>query len=420
MPTFGIINENVGESLERQRIADYYTSLLHVSGADLTNHEWGITTHLSPNDVYDGVGNMTGLALSALHDRVIINNYIYPEGYDDPDGDGPEPVPDPTEWLDAFFPIGVIMLTTNLNNPGNKIAGTKWCQIDPPAQFLVGIGTGTDQDDNVYHFAPHGDQPLNGDLAGEYRHRLTTNELPAHLHVTNTSTVVLPPQDGKPNVAGLNEEGTNVSFFYYFGPPVNQEGNTVNSVEGGAFLGQDEIQAFQSNTLYNGQRNYRDWLIVQRHYFQGDEPYLYTDKDFSGEWGCTLGSYSLAGWGPSVVGGPGWAGFLDTTPGTPGWRPDDIAFLDVDVEDQLLPPYIMDSPRPSPILWTLNGHAVRILETHSGWDQSRRASNRVHPGTFTPEQLIIARDYIISVLGVKDAAVALAGVQRLIDMDVYG
>jgi len=94
---------NEGEDLSNERIADYYTSLLHVSGADLINYEYGITEALSPNDVYDGVGNTTGLSLSGLHDRVTINNYIYPEGYED-DPTTPEiEAEEPTEWLDAFF-----------------------------------------------------------------------------------------------------------------------------------------------------------------------------------------------------------------------------------------------------------------------------------------------------------------------------
>ena len=87
------------ESLNQQRIADYYTSLFHVLCSDVTSFPL--------NEVYDGAGNTTGLSLSATQDRVVINNYIYPEGYDD----------NPTEWLDAFFPVGVIMLTTTNNNP---------------------------------------------------------------------------------------------------------------------------------------------------------------------------------------------------------------------------------------------------------------------------------------------------------------
>ena len=384
----------MSESLNHQRIADYYTSLFHVLCSDVTS--------LPLNDVYDGAGNLTGLALSGFSvdtpelvpsDRVVINNYICPGGYPDPDGDGPEPEPDPTEWLDAFFPIGVIMLTTTNNNPSNRIAGTKWCLVDPPGQFLVGIGSSTDENGDIYRFAPHDQQPLGGDLAGEYRHKLTEDELPTHLHITNTGQVTLGPQGGEPNVDGNNEEGTNVSFFYYFGPKVNGQGLINENSPYGSFVGEDEIQAFQNNTSYNGQNNYRDWLVKERHY-GGDVPYQYTDADFAPK----LADYPLAGWGPTVVGGPGWGGFLDKGGS----------------EDTPLE-FIADSPRPVNIPWTLDGQTVRIIQSHSGKDE--RISNRVHPGTFTARQLIAARDYLIDILGVEDAAVALSRVNRLIELD---
>tara|TARA_R110002110_G_scaffold88791_2_gene231284 strand:- start:4598 stop:7150 length:2553 start_codon:yes stop_codon:yes gene_type:complete len=367
---------NKGQDISTERIADYYTSLFHVLCSDVTSFPL--------NEVYDGAGNITGLSLSALNDRVVINNYIYPDGYGDPDGSGPEPIPDPTEWLDAFFPIGVIMLTTDNNNPTHRIAGTKWCRIDPPGQFLVGIGSSTDENGDVHRFAPHDQQPLNGDLAGEYRHRLTIDELPVHLHVTNAGTVVLGPVDNE-----VREEDTNVGFFYYFGGPVNEIGLVDENSPGGDFLGQDEIQAFQNNTVYNGRNKYRDWLVRHRFDYEdenGEFPdRLYTDEDFS----PTLGSYPLAGWGPTVAGGPGWAGYLDNTK-----------------------EFITNSPRPINIPWVLNGQDVFILQ---GFDTRDR--DRVHPGTFTAQQLIRARDYIISVLGVEDATVALANVNRLKELN---
>tara|TARA_R110000824_G_scaffold8592_6_gene38901 strand:+ start:181 stop:3009 length:2829 start_codon:yes stop_codon:yes gene_type:complete len=410
---------NKGEDLSDERIADYYTSLLHVSGADLVNHAYGITDLLSPNDVYDGVGNTTGLALSALHDRVIINNYIYPEGYDDP-----------TEWLDAFFPIGVIVLTATNNDPSNRIAGTQWCKIDPPAQFLVGIGTSTDENGDKYRFAQHDTQPLNGDLAGEYAHQLTVDELPEHLHISNTNEALLPPENGEPNVTGNNEGGTPLSFFFYFGGPVNQAGHVVtNSPTGQSYQGEDLIQAFQNNTrftvdgtLHPGENthvveHYRDWLVRWRFDYEdenGEHPYrFYTDTDFQPTLGPNLPG-SLAGWGQTVPTpkgniGPGWAGFLDKTIETGGWR---------DYADQVMTAdrFITNSPRPVNVPWTLaDGQQERILQAHSGW--RRYGLNKIHPGTFTARQLIIARNYLMNVLGEDDAAVALSQVQRLTDMD---
>ena len=427
---------NKGEDLSNERIADYYTSLLHVSGADLTNFEYGITDLLSPNDVYDGVGNTTGLALSALHDRVIINNYIYPEGYDDllyPDGSIAHGQ-GATEWLDAFFPIGVIVLTADNNDPSNRIAGTQWCKIDPPAQFLVGIGTSTDEHGDVYRFAQHAGQPLNGDLAGEYAHQLTVDELPAHYHVANTNRAVLGPQGG-------NDGGTDLSFFFYFGPPVNQAGHVVtNSPTKQSYQGQDLITAFQNNTRFDTGiegvgyvDKYRDWLIRWRYDYQDEEtglyPYrFYTDTDFQPTLGPNLPG-SLVGWGQAVaapdrpggVDGPGWAGFLDKTTETGGWRdfPEQVMTADR---------FITNSPRPVNVPWTVidaegrpilnddgSPHRERILQAHSGWQ--RYGLDKIHPGTFTPRQLIIARNYLMNVLGEDDAHVALSQVQRLIDMD---
>ena len=98
------------ESLENQFISDLYTSLLHLSGAELTN---------KLNKVFDGAGNSTGLALSG--DRVVINNYIYPKGY-----------ATAVEWLDAFWPVGSVKLTFNDQNPG-EIYRTNI----PPNEYLV-------------------------------------------------------------------------------------------------------------------------------------------------------------------------------------------------------------------------------------------------------------------------------------------
>ena len=68
---------NKGESLKGLRIADYYSSLLHLSGFDITLQEY--------NKVFDGLGNSSGLTLSSRNiddvvtDRVDIQNYILPK-----------------------------------------------------------------------------------------------------------------------------------------------------------------------------------------------------------------------------------------------------------------------------------------------------------------------------------------------------
>ena len=65
------------ESLSQQRIADQYTSLLHVSGASIAS--WPPKGNV-PANVYDGAGNVTGISLSSVGDRAIINNYIKKNG----------------------------------------------------------------------------------------------------------------------------------------------------------------------------------------------------------------------------------------------------------------------------------------------------------------------------------------------------
>ena len=156
------------ESLTDQFISDFYTSLLHLSGAELGN---------TLNKVYDGVGNSTGLALSG--NRVVINNYIYPEG----------PLAEPTDWLDAFFPVGCIQLTFDNINPQTRIAGTVW-EIVAEGRFLVGVGGHTDKNNDFRKFcdedAPN--YPESGNLAGEYLTELGIVNMPAHTHTTNVGS----------------------------------------------------------------------------------------------------------------------------------------------------------------------------------------------------------------------------------------
>ena len=157
------------ESLTNQFISDFYTSLLHLSGAELEG---------SLNAVFDGAGNSTGLALSGK--RVVINNYIYPEG----------PSTGPTDWLDAFFPVGCIQLTLDNINPQTRIAGTTW-QIVAEGKFLVGVGGFTDKNTDFRKFCEYGKTidgvlaPGSGEVAGEYMTPLTIANMPPHRHDMN-------------------------------------------------------------------------------------------------------------------------------------------------------------------------------------------------------------------------------------------
>ena len=154
------------ESLTNQFISDFYTSLLHLSGAELGD---------TLNKVFDGAGNSTGLALSG--DRVIINNYIYPKG----------PLSEPTEWLDAFFLVGCIQLTFDNINPQTRIAGTTW-EIVAEGRFLVGVGGHTDKNTDYRKFCEDGLPPESGNKAGEYMTELNIGNMPAHTHTTNVGS----------------------------------------------------------------------------------------------------------------------------------------------------------------------------------------------------------------------------------------
>jgi hypothetical protein len=165
------------ESLENQFISDLYTSLLHLSGAEL-----GPNGPL--NKVFDGDGNSTGLALSG--ERVIVNNYIYPQGFT---------TRKPLEWLDSFFPVGCLQLTLDENNPTDRIAGTTWVQV-AKGRFLVGTGTGTDKNGLQREFCPGGVEEEeaglrggSGDTRGEYEVGLTRDQLPAHTHNVDVGAV---------------------------------------------------------------------------------------------------------------------------------------------------------------------------------------------------------------------------------------
>ena len=367
--------ENIGESLKGLRIADYYTSLFHVSGADLAA--------LPTNDVYTGNGRLTGLSLSAVGNKVIINRYIEPvRGTTDTAYD---PISGTMEWLDAFFPINSIMLTATNDNPGNRIAGTKWAQ-ESGGKFLVGVGVGTDQNDPPYsyNFSPGNGGASSGDIAGEYCVGLNANELPAHTHDVNSDFIT------------IGEFNTNSQFIFYFGDTVNPQGLTQETntqrthsrqllLNAPYFLEQDRIEAFQNNTSYNGQDNYRTWLIQQRH----ADGYRYTDSDFN----SNLGNYSLAGWGGSVVGGPGWGGLLLNN--------DTVEFFG-------------NSPRPVNVPYAGPNNSTVVLQA-SYYDP--RDNSRVHPGQFGSQDLIRARNIIVDILGEDEASIALEGVNRLRELD---
>lgn len=84
---------------------------------------------------------------------------------------------------DLIWPIGSIYQTTSNVNPGTIFGGT-WEQIT--GRFLLGVGApkqnsrydlGQIRSDELTWYFPV------GDMSGEFRHQLTTNEMPSHRHM---------------------------------------------------------------------------------------------------------------------------------------------------------------------------------------------------------------------------------------------
>ncbi len=380
-----ITPQNIGESLKGLRIADYYTSLLHVSGSDI-----GVNAN---NDLYTGSGRVTGLSVSSTGDRVVINRYIEPVGFSYP-----------SQWLDAFFPMNSVLLTVTNNNPSDRIAGTKWC-LEGNGGFMVGVGNGQDVNDppHDYTFSPGSGGVQSGDRAGEYCVTLNERELPGHSHTINPAQVIERKFDPQ------------ATFCFYFGDTVNPQGlsreqimssqsDLVGNFANESFpylLEQDRIEAFQNNTSYTFpdgrvQEEYRTWLIEERH----RNDYRYTDQDFAPK----IANYPLEGWGGSVVGGPGWGGLLTITK-----------------EGRTVEQFINNSPRPANVPFTATGEAsprpVNVPEMIRASNYDPRDDDRVHPGTFGVKDLMRARNIIFDVLGAEEATKALEGVNMLTEQN---
>ena len=144
---------STGADFTNQFISDRYTSLIHLSGNNLTEDFDG---------VYDGKGNYTGIEISTSD--VSIHNVTMLKSATD------------TTLLDMIYPINSIFLSIENVNPGTRFIGSEW-ELVSEGLFLAGIGTGTDKNGNT--------QTIDGEnvnQAGEYSHTLTEEELASHRH----------------------------------------------------------------------------------------------------------------------------------------------------------------------------------------------------------------------------------------------
>ena len=85
---------------------------------------------------------------------------------------------------DLIYPIGAIYISVSATNPAILFGG-KWEAIN--SRFLIGTGTATGEGGETYNFTV-------GTVGGEYSHKLTLTEIPAHKHQikTNNDEYVLP------------------------------------------------------------------------------------------------------------------------------------------------------------------------------------------------------------------------------------
>lgn len=82
-------------------------------------------------------------------------------------------------FVNALYPVGTVIFTNNATNPGNLIFNTVWTQV-AQGLFIAGVGAGVDK--NGSGFTVGVENAAGNFNAGEYNHKLTVGEIPAHNH----------------------------------------------------------------------------------------------------------------------------------------------------------------------------------------------------------------------------------------------
>ncbi len=83
--------------------------------------------------------------------------------------------------FDSIYPVGSIYMSVNEVNPNTLFEGTTWERIS--GRFLVGVGENTDDNNEKWKFNL-------GQAHGEYKHRLTLEEMPSHNHMIGSRIMV--------------------------------------------------------------------------------------------------------------------------------------------------------------------------------------------------------------------------------------
>lgn len=103
-------------------------------------------------------------------------------------------------FLNKIFPVGAVYITYDNNNPGNFLGGT-WERFGQ-GRTLVGEGTGNDGSTSMSF--------TSGKTYGEYKHKLTIQEMPNHSHKFNDCAWI----DGKGNIqSALNNSWFNGGYL---------------------------------------------------------------------------------------------------------------------------------------------------------------------------------------------------------------
>lgn len=112
--------------------------------------------------------------------------------------------------IDILYPIGIVVTTATDDalKPGEADGLAQWEEI-ASGRGLIGAGTGTDVNNESVSFTA-------GNTGGEYKHKLTVNELPEHAHAENINgkgndnwdnkfgSMVSRPNPGTGNTAGYS------------------------------------------------------------------------------------------------------------------------------------------------------------------------------------------------------------------------
>tara|TARA_R110002020_G_scaffold61238_5_gene164974 strand:- start:7836 stop:8549 length:714 start_codon:yes stop_codon:yes gene_type:complete len=157
----------MSKSLANEFISQGYTSLLHLSGGDLNKLP-------ARRDVYDGAGNITGIALSGT--KVIVNNVELPEQHSESAEYKKKSTSGVTSLINMLFPVDSIQLTFNggkSGDPGKRLPGTTW-ELASQGRFIVGVGGSNPHDANESY--------VPGTNKGVSTFSLTKEQMPAHTH----------------------------------------------------------------------------------------------------------------------------------------------------------------------------------------------------------------------------------------------